>query len=103
MPVFEDRIKTEGVSVETSFSWELPVAMATTVLKQSVPKPKSCLFPIPLMIHIKLDQDWLHCNWSWRFHNKSIENLTSKFDEDPVKIERASLETPFSHYKSMPF
>ena len=25
--------------------------------------------------------------------------VTSKFDEDPVKNERASLETPFSHYK----
>ena len=27
--------------------------------------------------------------------------VTSKFDEDPIKNERASLETPFSHYKSM--
>ena len=27
--------------------------------------------------------------------------VTSKFDEDPIKTERASLETPFSHYKSM--
>ena len=26
--------------------------------------------------------------------------VTSKFDEDPIKNERASLETPFSHYKS---
>ena len=25
--------------------------------------------------------------------------VTSKFDEDPIKNERASLETPFSHYK----
>ena len=24
--------------------------------------------------------------------------VTSKFDEDPIKNERASLETPFSHY-----
>ena len=24
-----------------------------------------------------------------------------KFDEDPIKNERASLEKPFSHYKSM--
>ena len=27
--------------------------------------------------------------------------VISKFDEDPMKNERASLETPFSHYKSM--
>ena len=27
--------------------------------------------------------------------------VTSKFDEDPIKNERASLETPFPHYKSM--
>ena len=27
--------------------------------------------------------------------------VTSKFDEDPIKNERASLETPFSHYKSV--
>ena len=27
--------------------------------------------------------------------------VTSKFDEDPIKHEHASLETPFSHYKYM--
>ena len=27
--------------------------------------------------------------------------VTSKFDEDPIKNEWASLETPFSHYKSL--
>ena len=27
--------------------------------------------------------------------------VTSKFDEDLIKNELASLETPFSHYKSM--
>ena len=27
--------------------------------------------------------------------------VTSKFDEDPIKNEGASLETSFSHYKSM--
>ena len=27
--------------------------------------------------------------------------VASKFDEDLIKNERASLETPFSHYKSM--
>ena len=27
--------------------------------------------------------------------------VTSKFDEDPIENERASLETPFTDYKSM--
>ena len=27
--------------------------------------------------------------------------VTSNFDDDSIKIERASMETPFSHYKSM--
>ena len=27
--------------------------------------------------------------------------VTSKFDEDPIKKEHASLAVPFSHYKSM--
>ena len=37
---------------------ELSVAMATTVLMESAPNPKSSLSPIPLMLHIKFDQDW---------------------------------------------
>ena len=57
----EDHIKTksEGDSVETWFisQWGLTVAMATTVLMESAPKPKSSLSPIPLMLHIKFDQD----------------------------------------------
>ena len=27
--------------------------------------------------------------------------VTSNFDDDLIKTERASMETPFSHYKSM--
>ena len=27
--------------------------------------------------------------------------VTSKFNEDPIKNEQASLEAPFSHYKSI--
>ena len=27
--------------------------------------------------------------------------VTSHFDDDSIKNERASMETPFSHYKSM--
>ena len=29
--------------------------------------------------------------------------VTSNFDDDSIKNERASMETPFSHYKSMGF
>ena len=29
--------------------------------------------------------------------------VTSNFDDDSVKNERASMEIPFSHYKSMGF
>ena len=27
--------------------------------------------------------------------------VTSNFDDDSIKTEQASMETPFSHYKSM--
>ena len=27
--------------------------------------------------------------------------VTSNFDDDSIKYEQASMETPFSHYKSM--
>ena len=57
----EDQIKTAGVSLKTSFSpfkggFLLPWQ---AVLIESAPKPKSSLSPIPPMIHVKLDQDWL--------------------------------------------
>ena len=58
----EDRIKTEGVSVDMVFpiisQCELSVAMETAVLMESAPKPKSSRSPIPLIIHIKFDQNW---------------------------------------------
>ena len=73
------------------------------------------------MLHIKFDQDWptglkryscLKCKYKEFFgcsraHNSKVTNpirpvlITSKFDEDPIKNECASLETPFSHYKFM--
>ena len=31
----------------------------------------------------------------------SLLVVTSNFDDDSIKNERASMETPFSHYKSM--
>ena len=38
--------------------WELSVAMETTILIQSVPKPNAVNPPYPAMVHIKFDQDW---------------------------------------------
>ena len=37
--------------------WGLSVAMDTNVLIHSSPKPYAA-FPIPVMLHIKFDQDW---------------------------------------------
>ena len=85
-------------------------------------------FPTPVMLYIKFDQDWpiglrdiqvQKCNifvtqgrvnskvsslirpkiklW-WAFMPVLV---TSNFDDDSIKNERASLETAFSHYKSM--
>ena len=54
----EDRIKTEGFSVETSFSHYKSMGAGNHILMESAPEPKGSLFPIPLMIHIKFDQDW---------------------------------------------
>ena len=103
------------------------VAMTTTVLIQPTPKPNAAFPPTPFMLHIKFDQDWPHGLWDihvWKckylrifWHSRACNSkvthpiqpvrdfmavlVTSKFDEDPIKHERASLETPFSHYKSM--
>ena len=38
----------------------------------------------------------------WIFYRRVMPNLvTSNFDDDSIKNEQASMETPFSHYKSM--
>ena len=53
----EDRIKSEGASLETApiiRQWELLVAVKSIVLIQSAPNPYAA-FPPP---HIKFDQDW---------------------------------------------
>ena len=38
--------------------WGLSVAMETKVLIQSAPKPYAAFSPTPVMLHIKIDQDW---------------------------------------------
>ena len=80
------------------------------------------------MLHIKFDQDWptgLSDIQVWkckifrhsRASNSKVSSLirpeikldqafmhvlvTSNFDDDSIKNERASVATPFSHYKSM--
>ena len=81
----------------------------------------------PMMLHIKFDQDWptgfrdIQVQ-KWNFRHSRANNskmcglirpkieldqafmpvlVTSNFDDDLIKNEQASMETPFSHYKSM--
>ena len=59
----KDWIKNNWEKVETSFSpivsqWGLSVAMETTVVIQSTPKPYAAFLPTPVMLHIKFDQEW---------------------------------------------
>ena len=83
------------------------------------------LSPTPVMLHIKFDQDWptglreiqvRKCKifviqgqvtpklvvWSGPKSNSS-ELLCLSFDDNSIKNERASMETAFSHCKSMGF
>ena len=84
------------------------------------------LSQLPVMIHIKFDQDWptglrdiqvRKCKifvsqghvtqkwivWSCPKSNRAFMPVlvTSNFDDDSIKNEWASIETPFSHYKSV--
>ena len=82
------------------------------------------LSPTPMMLHIKFDQDWPNGlrEFKFNFCNSRASNskmscliwpkiefdrafmsvlVTSNFDDDPIKNERASMETAFSYYKSM--
>ena len=92
------------------------------------PKTLCSLSLTPVMLHIKFDQDWptgfrdikvqkceIFCHS--RASNSKMSGLigpkfeldqafmpvlvTCNFDDDLIKNERASMETPFSHYKSM--
>ena len=109
--------KSMGVSVamETNFD---PIC----------PKTLCRLSPTPMMLHIKFDQDWptgfrdIQVKMCESFvtqgqvtpkrevwldpKSNSTELLclswfTSNFDDDSIKIDWASMEIPFSHYKSM--
>ena len=84
------------------------------------------LSPTPMMLHIKFDQDWptgfrdIQVQL-WNFRHSRASNskmsglirpkfkldwafmpvlVTSNFDDDLIKNERASMETAFSHCKS---
>ena len=76
-----------------------------------------------MMLHIKCDQDWptgfrdIKVQKCERASNSKMSGLirpkieldqafmpvlvTSNFVDDSIKNEQASMETPFSHYKSM--
>ena len=81
------------------------------------------LSPPPVMLHIKFDQDWpiglrdIQLRKCKRASNSKVSSLirpenklvqafmlvlvTSNFDDESIKNKWASMETPFSHYKSM--
>ena len=92
--------------------------------------PKTLCSPslIPMMLHIKFDQDWptgfrdIQVQKVWNFRHSRTSNskmsrlnrpkteldwafmpvlVISNFDDDSIKNEQASIETPFSHYKCM--
>ena len=92
------------------------------------PKTLWSLSSIQMMLHIKFDQDWptgfrdIPSSKVWNFRHSRASNskmsglirpiielnwafmpvlVTSNFDDDSIKTERASMETPFPHYKSM--
>ena len=91
------------------------------------PKTLSSLSLTPMMLHIIYDQDWptgfrdIQVQM-WNFRQSRASNskmsgliwpkfkldrpfmlvlVTNNFDDDLIKNERASMEAPFSHYKSM--
>ena len=126
-----DRIKTNREMVETSFSplWVNGGFLLPWKPEfwSNLPQHLMQFFPTPVTLHIKFDQDWptgfrdikvQTCkifDTQWQVTTKSgltrpkIEVdrafmpvlVTSNFDDDSIKNERASMETPFSHYKSM--
>ena len=92
--------------------------METRALIQSALNSYAAFPPTPMMIHIKFDKEWptgfrYIKVQKWNFRNSKMNGLirlkrafmpvlvTSNFDDDSIKNERASIETPFSHYKYM--
>ena len=95
------------------------------------PKALCSLSLTPMMLHIKFDQDWptgfrdeYSSSKVWNFRHSRASNskisgrilprieldqafmpvlVTSNFNDDFIKNEQASMETPFSHYKSGKF
>ena len=102
--------------------------METRVLIQSALKPYAAFPHTPMMLHIKFDEDRptvvrdIQVQKVWNFRHSRASNfkmcglirpkievdrafmsvmVTSNFDDDSITNERASMETPLSHYKSM--
>ena len=66
-------------------------------------KTLGSLSPPPVMLHIKFDQDWPTGFRDIQVRKCKMFVIQGQltFDDDSVKNERASMETPFSHCKSM--
>ena len=131
----KDRIKNNREKVEISFSplysqWGGGAfcCHGNQSYDPICPKTLCSLFPTPMMLHIKFDQDWptgfrdiqvqmceifvtqgqLTPKWVVWFGSKSnstellcLSWLPATLMMIRSKNERASMETPFSHYKSM--
>ena len=76
------------------------------------PKTLCSLSPRPMMPHIKFDQDWPTGFRDIQVQKCEIFLIRPEIEldlnfyacpgyHDSIKNERASMETPFSHYKSM--
>ena len=127
----KDWIKNNREKEETSFSHYKSMGTFCCHGNQSFdsicPKSLCSLSPTPMMLHIKFDQDWptgfrdiqvqsMKFS-SFKASNSKVSSLirpeiklvrafmpalvTRNFDDDSIKNERASMETAFSHYKSM--
>ena len=124
----KDRIKSNGEKVATYKSIGTFCCHGHQSFDPICLKTLCSLSPAPVMLHIKFDKDWpaglrniqvRKCKifviqgqvtpkwvvWSGPKPNSSELLMpvlvTSNFDDDSIKNERASMETPFSHYKSM--
>ena len=124
----KDPIKSNRVKVETLFP---PLSVCCHGHQSFDPiclKTLCSLSPPLVMLHIKFDQDWptglrdIQVRKVWHFCHSRTSNskvssliwpeiklvrafmpilVTSSFDDDLIKNEPASMETAFSHYKSM--
>ena len=123
------QVKFKQVAQRATIAHLSPMCQGQSAPKPyaTFPPPQGCYY-LPYISHanlVKFDQDWpigfrdiqvQKCEIFITHHSKmrglirpKIELnraflpvlVTSNFDDDSIKNERASMETPFSHYKSM--